>query len=636
MKKWLLFPCCFLFIHSEAQTLFTYGNHSVSKQEFLSAFNKNRTSADTGKHALEDYLRLYTIFKLKVQDAKDHRIDTLPALKADLQSFKNQIRDNYLYDKKQFDFLLDQALSRSKVDIRLSGYYLKPTPFADTQTVRKLAEDVQSHLDKGQKIDEGELAKKGVQLIREDFGYITAFTLPYEVENVVYQLKPGQYSKALLINGGYYILKNEGERPASGRIRVAQILIAFPQGDNTAAQSAKHLADSIYNVIELGGDFAVLAKQFSNDRSTYMNGGEMPEFSVGKYIPSFEEQAFALKKDGEISRPFLTAFGYHILKRISASPVPEKYSEDYIYQVKQELQNDSRIQSAKDKLLADARRKTGFSVGPFNKADLYKISDTSLIGNKNISSGNMNQNSVLFTFNDKSKTLEKDWDQFIRNSGKVEGGRLHESYDKLWPEFIRTAILKNYSERLASFDADYAQQVREFTEGNMLFEMMQQKVWNKASKDTAALRNYYNQHPGKYLWNKSADAVIFSCDNDATAKACSTSLNSLPWRKVKESFSQSVQADSGRFELAQLPLHSKDLETIIYPPVINPNDGTATFVRIFKVYPAGMQRSFHDAQGLVTEDYQKVIEQQWVDQLRKKYPVKINQSVFSAIRGRTK
>ena len=100
MKKLFLFSAFFFFISiTYCQTLFTYGNHAVSKDEFLRAYNKNKTATANKEQAMRDYLDLYTKFKLKVQAAKDMHLDTLPSLQSDLQNFRTQIENNYLQDR---------------------------------------------------------------------------------------------------------------------------------------------------------------------------------------------------------------------------------------------------------------------------------------------------------------------------------------------------------------------------------------------------------------------------------------------------------------------------------------------------------------------------------------------------------
>lgn len=628
MKKLVLL--CFLIaevINVHAQTLFTYGNHSVSKTEFLKAFNKNKTAADNKNEDLKQYLQLYILFKLKVQDAKDHRLDTLPALQADKQNFRNQVAANYLFDKDQLQKLTEEATKRSKKDIHLTGYFLKGT---DSVLLKTSANKIVAELKKGKNIES--LQVKGIDISPEDFGFITVFSLPYDIENIIYGLAPGQYSNPYKVSNGYYIFKNEEERPAMGKIKVAQILIAAPENDEAGFKTAALLADSLYGALQKGADFATLAKEFSNDRTTFMNGGEMPEMAVGKYSPAFESQAFALKNDGDISKPFKTKFGYHILKRISADPIPQVSNEDYAYNIKQELIQDPRIETARRKLIETATTKTGFSKKQVSINDIYKVTDTSLVGNKNITSGNVNENTVLYSFNDGTNVKVKDWILFLRNSGKVIGGQLHESYKKLMPDFQDQMILDNYKKRLEDFDADFAWQMKEFEEGNMLFEIMQRKIWTKAANDSAGLADYYEQNKEKYKWNKSADAIVFACSNEQVAKECINELNqNKDWRTVLLDHASQVQADSGRFELDQLPLNGAAPQKGISQPTVNRFDGTATFVDILKEYPKEMQRSFADARGLVINDYQSVLEQKWMDQLRKKYPVTINEKVFKSL-----
>ncbi len=630
MKKILLLPLLLFAMQLGAQTLFTYGKHSVDKREFINAFEKNKKLSNNDPNALKEYLDLYINFKLKVQDAKDHGLDTLPALQADLQSFRNQIENNYIYDKQQMQLLLDEALRRSKKDIHVTALYIRAS---DTVKAKSEATTLSSLMQKkegGDNLISG-LAKKGIQVTHEDFGFVTVFTLPYEIESVIYSLKPGQYSKPYFFDGGYYIFRNDGERAAAGKIKLAQILIAADPGDAASLKNAQVLADSLYHVIKKGGDFAELAKEYSNDRSTFMNGGEMQEISVGKYSPDFEEHAFTLKNDGDITLPFKTSFGYHIVKRISATPVPQQPNEEFKYKIKQQLLQDDRIASAKNQLLQAAGRKTGFTAKAVDTADLYKVTDTSLISTSNIQSGKVNHKSVLFTFNDGTKVTVQDWDQYIRSSGRIIGGKLHESYTMLWPDFRNSAILNNYKKRLASFDPEFAEQIREFSEGNMLFEMMQRKVWMRAANDSTGLEKYYDEHKGQYVWKKSADALIFSCSNESTAKESMSALDQMSWREVMKRFASVAQADSGRFEYAQLPIKEEDVKLGMIGPVVNRFDGTASFVKVLKMYPENIQRSFSEARGLVIEDYQNLLEKQWVAQLKKKYPVKVNEAVWKSI-----
>src|SRR6476469_531624 len=121
MKKILLvffIACCVSGVY--AQTLFTYGNNAVTKDEFLRAYNKNKTAVVDKSTALKEYLDLYIKFKLKVKAARDMHLDTLPALTTDLQNFRTQIEESYLNDDKEVDKLVQEAFTRSQKDIHIS------------------------------------------------------------------------------------------------------------------------------------------------------------------------------------------------------------------------------------------------------------------------------------------------------------------------------------------------------------------------------------------------------------------------------------------------------------------------------------------------------------------------------------
>jgi peptidyl-prolyl cis-trans isomerase SurA len=641
MKKLVLVFLGFLFTcFSFAQTLFTYGNHQVSAAEFLNAYNKNKTDSVTTSKALREYLDLYINFKLKVQAAKDLHLDTLPSLIADLQNFRDQVKKNYLTDTNEIQRLEDEAFERGQKDIHSIFYFINTSAEKDSskafEKVNHLSELLNS-AKKDAEVIQAFNASHQMQAQKQDLGYITVFTLPYQFENVVYSLKPGQVSKPYPARNGYFIFKNVGERHAVGKITVAQILLAVPAGESAVKIKQKLLADSIYGALQNGSDFEELAKKYSDDRNTFMNGGLMPEFGTAKYDSSFENHAFALGHDGQISAPFETEFGYHILKRISAAPVPaSKDNENYLYSLKQQVLSDSREQIARKKFITEIRPVVGLKSEAVKKSDLWKVTDSALLQNKPIISGSVNKSTVLFTFNNGQKVKVADWLLYLKSVNRDWGKDAEKAYQQLWPVFIDEYSVENYASRLEKYNSAFKAQIDEFRDGNLLFEIMQRKIWNKASSDTIALKQYFNDHKNKYTWSASADAVIYSCSSAEVAKKLIAEIKrGRNWREIVNENGSTVQADSGRFELGQIPVVERTAfdEGLITLPVINKNDGTAVFAKIIKLYPGDQQRNFDDAKGLVINDYQNYLEQQWVAKLKKKYPVKVNEKVFQSLLG---
>ena len=113
-------------------------------------------------------------------------------------------------------------------------------------------------------------------------------------------------------------------------VKVSHILLRVPQNSNIDFVNAQKVrADSIYDALQGGADFAELAKLHSDDRSTAPQGGELPWIGPAQVIPEFRDAAWALQP-GQISKPVLTAAGYHIIymaERKPLEPFEEKRAE---------------------------------------------------------------------------------------------------------------------------------------------------------------------------------------------------------------------------------------------------------------------------------------------------------------------
>ena len=137
------------------------------------------------------------------------------------------------------------------------------------------------------------------------------------------------------------------------------------------------------------------------------------------------------------------------------------------------------------------------------------------------------------------------------------------------------------------------------------------------------------------MWDKSADAILFFCSDENTAKKVYEDIKKKPsnWRAITEKYSEKVVADSSRYEWNQIPNLQKAIPKagMITMPLINQSDNTASFAYVVQAYSQPVQRTFNEARGLVINDYQTILEKQWTDQLKKKYPVVIDQKVLSEI-----
>ena len=177
--------------------------------------------------------------------------------------------------------------------------------------------------------------------------------------------------------------------------------------------------------------------------------------------------------------------------------------------------------------------------------------------------------------------------------------------------------------------------MQEFKEGSLFFEIMQREVWNKAQEDTIALQAFYNNHKAKYMWQKSADAIMVYAPNEAIAKSLQASLAKAPdnWRQILAGNSNGAVADSGRMELRQLPgkIGGNVKAGMVTQPVVNSADSSYAFAYVIKVYSQPAQRTYAEARSLVMADYQTEVEKNWVESLKKKYGITIREKALELV-----
>lgn len=642
MKQFYVLLILALFSSSlSAQTLFTYGNASVDKSEFLRAYNKNKTPIADKEKSLREYLDLYTKFKLKVKAARELRLDTLPQLVSDLEAFRGQIAESYMNNDAEVNRLIDEAFDRSQKDLHVIHFFAAVDNNMVPADTIKAYQAIQAVADRFKKTNNNitqtasELSTEYVPVKGSDLGFITVFTLPYQYENIVYGLHPGETSKPYRTAKGWHVFYLVGERKTAGRWRIAQILFAAAPGDQGNV-SLKKKADSVYSLLARGADFSELAKTVSDDKMTYMTGGEMPEFGTGRYDPAFENEVYQLGKDGDYSRPFASEYGYHIIKRIKQTPTPsDKKDPDYLSDLKQKVMQDARIGSAKELFLRDITKQVGVKkFTGVKEDDLYRFADSvSTNPDAPISKKIPIYDKPLATVGKKTLT-GSGWLSFVRDYKAASGLYKGETYPVLYEKFINTSILDYYRTNLETFNPEFRYQIEEFRDGNVLFEIMERNVWSPAGNDSAGLTKLYNENKPKYLWGASASIIVFNCSNKTVAdEALDAIKKGKDWKKVVEEKNNAVQADSGRYEISQIPMEGNVVpaEGLITTPVVNAMDGSTSFIKFIRLYPPGQQRSFEEARGLLINDYQVILEDRWISILKKKYPVKVNEEVFNAL-----
>ena len=623
-----------------SQTLFTYGIQKVGKDEFLKAYNKNPNPSINRKDGLKEYLNLYINYKLKVKAAYDEKLNEQPTFKYESINFKKQVADNIINEEANVNELVKEAFKHSQKDIHVAQIFIEVKPGTDTAIAYKQIQTAYQLLKGGKNFGEAVMAfsnDEGTKQTKGDLGYITVFTLPYEYENEIYKLKPGEFSAPYKSSIGYHIFNVISERPAAGKRKVAQVLITVPKGATDEAMNKfAAVADTVYAKARRGIPFEKLVAEYSTDRASLYNNGLLPEVFVGQYNADFDEKIFAIQKINEIGKPFLTNYGWHIVKLIEVTPVGKEFNDlQTAAMIRQQVEKDNRLNIAKKNLIKKWMALSKFKPAVFDEKEFFVFTDSAIAGHALNGFKKITETTVLFSFT-KQKVTAGDWAKFvkaIKQSGSQMGNK---PTMELLREYEKIVTGEYYRDHLEDFNENVKQQSKEFDEANLLFGAMDKHVWSKAGEDSAGLYNHYKKNASKYMWAPGASALVISCTSKDLAYEIADKLkNNLGnWRNIVSANGSNVVADSSRYEQSQLPIKQKIVfaKGVISTPEKNAGDDGYTFIYLTEIHGQPEPRSFDDARGIVINDYQQVLEEKWIAELKKKYPVKVIDAVWNTVK----
>lgn len=622
----------------------TIDNQAVVKSEFLRVYLKNNTNPQFDKESLDNYMDLYKKFRLKVAEAHDLQYDTIPALQRELAGYKKQLAQPYLVDTTKNHELINEAYDRLKHEIRASHILINvpknATP-ADTLKAYKRIMELKKRIDGGE--DFASVAKglngsedPSVTKNGGDLGYFTAFQMVYPFESMAYNTPVGKVSMPVRSSYGYHIIKVDDKRPARGTITAAHIMVVFQKNESRSEiEAAEKKINEIYAKLQNGEDFEKLARLYSDDQSSKSKGGELAPFGSGtnqRMVTEFEDAAFALKKDGDYSEPFKTDYGFHIVKRIHYTPLGTK--AELIPQIKQKINQGDRSKQSENSFIDQLKKENKFKDKSEKGLKWFYENIDSTIFAREWKAPELKKNAWLFKYN-KEKYDSKDFLNFLEKKGMSRKVPIRDYVNKEYKEWQDEVIMTDEKGRLEEKYPAYKSLVQEYTDGILLYEIMKDKVWDKAIKDSTGLQAYYENNIGKYQWPERIEGTIYSSvdkENLIEAELLSQ-IDTLSMRdilkKINTDSELNLKAEHGKFiQNDKEPLVGRKLK--VGNSEIFQFGDKYYFVKIDEVIPAG-PKELYETRGAVIQDYQEELESNWLEELSKKHKVTINKEVLYKI-----
>ncbi len=639
-KYLLLLLCLFLSCKvsknniTENAALITIDGDSVPADEFLYVFNKNQYNNDSLSNRQEvlDYLELYVNFKLKVKEAEAQGLHETDAFKEELEGYRKQLVKPYLTESKVTEDLINEAYKRLKTEINAAHILFNLSPNAtaeDTLKIYNKALAIRKQALQGK--DFHQLARQysddpSAETNAGDLGYFTALQMVYPFEDAAYNTPKGQISLPVRTRFGYHLIYVKDKRPSQGQVKVSHIMVRATQGispeDSIAARRKIY---EIYDQLKKGADWFEMASNYSDDISSKASGGALPWFGTGSMIPEFENAAFSLTKQGTFSEPIKTAYGWHII-RLDDKKTLEPF-EALQSTLEMKVSKDSRAELNKTALIKRLKIENDFQANEEVLAAAADHIDSSLVmGQWTYTSENQILSKTLFTIKDETYTVKDFYDYVTEKQRQQRNMNVAQYIQVLYEQFSEETLVDYEEAHLAEKYEDYRMLLKEYRDGILLFELMDNKVWSKAVEDTVGLRQFYEQNLSNYQWGKRAKARIY----------VSTSQEKLDSLKAKDLLnnddieikSLALNVIKGQYEQGDLPVLSK----ISWTPGTYETqyDNRYYYIVVDEILPP-MPKNLNEIRGQVISDYQNHLEKEWVSVLRNKHAVQINEDVLNYV-----
>ena len=629
-----------------AQEIVKIGNTSVSTSDFKAMYEKNNKS--NGKTLTpEEYLQLFVNFKLKVIEAENLKMDEEPAFVNELSGYREQLIKPYLINDDINKSFIEESYANMQYDIRASHILIEVPKYAtgkDTvaawnkiMEIRKMALEGEDFNDLAYKYSEDPSAREReyqgfkYPANRGDLGYFTAFNMIYPFEHAAYNMKVGEISMPVRTIYGYHLIYLTDKQPAMGKCVVSHILLRVPENkthDDTLA--VMKLADNIYDSIMNGMSFADAAKKYSEDKTSASAGGRLIPFTCNQLEANFIKEVTLLHDSGQISKPFFTIYGCHIIQLQHKSGIGslEEEMPEIEKKLKQGDREDVEIHAVINKL----KEKYNFTenilmldeIIPYISANFTKLDSLTIAKPK-----------TMFTYSDKMKN-QQEFVSFLSSKVKKNTTNSATTIRSLYDEFVNSTMLEEESFAIEKNNQEYRLLIQEYHDGILLFNINEEYVWNKATADTIALMNFYNQHKDKYMWKDRVKATLFKVyDKTILDKAVEMAEKGMDDKELVMELNKGASAlkmkmERDDFEKDENKIIEMFEKKIGLTKVVSV-DGVDYFARIYQIMPA-TNKTFDECKGLVISDYQNHIDEQWMNDLKDKYKVVVNKKELKKIR----
>jgi len=610
----------------------TYGDSTITLSEFEEAYveaNKTTTPTADSLGAYKDFLDQYVNYRLKVRAARAAGLDTLSSVQREVASYRQKMATPKLRRSKIYEPLVRTLYERRQQEVNVSHILIRVPPDAppsDTAEAYRKIQTIADSLDQGVPFEElayrnsedPSAQKKGQRGYQGRIGYIRAGQIVEPFEERMYTVPPNSISDIFRTKFGYHILKVHARRPARPPIRLSHIMIR----PNTDSVAPRQFLDSLRTeIVRDSANFAALAKKHSEDGRSASRGGDLGKIESLQSLPSsFRKAVPNLDTVGAVSDVLKSRFGYHLIKLTDRE---ERQSFEEAYEdLKEQISGRPRVERREKQFARTVRSEEGVTVDTSRILQAANVSSVDTLSRALLSVVDQDSAATspsVATLGDSTYTL----DQLARHVMQTDGGA-QLSIGEVIEDFLNDKAFSYAAARLEERDAAFAETMKKYREGLLVFQFMQDSIWTVATQDSAGLRQTYRKRKDQYRYPDRVRTVVLRASADSLLQpyAGGAGNASQPLALVEKAGADSLVSVDTMMVTDDSPDIYQQVQSMSDSTLAGPveQDGQRLLLVRDTLLPA-RQKTFEEARSSVIRDYQNIYEDKVLQRLRRRYQV---------------
>ena len=622
------------FAQQSTDVLVTINDSIYQVADFERLYNKNiDIIVDESQKDVGNYFDLYTLYKLRLQNAYNLKLDKSDRINQDITKFRNELAEKYFINESTLNALVEEALERSKFEINASHILIAVDELAQPQDTLaaynqalKIRDEVLNGLsfEKAAEKYSNDLSAKSN---KGNLGYFSVFRMVYPFETGAYNTKVGDISLPVRSNFGYHLIKVNNKRATPKPKNIAHILVETKDIND---QQAKKEINDIYKRLELGDPFHDVAFHFSEDITTRDNGGNLGMYNEGNLnIEGISDILYDLNFNGAYSKPFFSQYGWHIVAVTKVNDLPNQTDLKDLFLKR--VKNDSRAVLLEKDLIDYLKELYQFKIDQTHLAETVKMLHREEMMNQPKVDSNPETEKVVATYSDKKITSKNILEHIYSFANQYAFLKTDELViNKALNNYSLKKLKEEYDSQLENKFPDFAHTLKEYKEGLMLFDLLEQQIWDKTATDTLALMQYYETHKEKYIQPDHFTGEVYVFKKRYDAKIYHKIIKGR--YDVNEDDFPMVYKYQGRFTLDDKRLPPNlDIQTIGNKVIKHNNLFYVFFVRDkkFENIP-----DYKTIQSKISADYQTEYEKEYNQNLLQKANIKVNQPILDQLKAK--